>query len=181
MPDCWARTSFAAGRSCRCSAPARSRPRIGCPDGSDCECLPWRKTPPGAAMVREKLPTIQGVQSVKLNPATGSVLIVYREDQVRPELLFAAVVRLMNLDAELKRTPAAGRHAGIEGNPGQRESDGVRPDGRADRSLVGRAHSVGRHRHPKSVGTRDAGLSGGAHAGLVGPGLAAGRPAIVVA
>ncbi len=59
----------------------------------------------GAAMVREKLPTIEGVQSVKLNPATGSVLIVYRKDEVRPELLFAAVARLMNLDAELKRIP----------------------------------------------------------------------------
>ena len=59
----------------------------------------------GAALVREKLPTIHGVQSVKLNPATGSVLIVYREDEVRPELLFAAVVRLLNLDADLKRMP----------------------------------------------------------------------------
>jgi copper chaperone CopZ len=59
----------------------------------------------GAAVVQEKLPTLQGVQSVKVNPASGSVLIVYREDEVRPELLFAAVVRLMGLDAELKRTP----------------------------------------------------------------------------
>ncbi len=59
----------------------------------------------GAALVREKLPAIQGVQSVTLDPATGSVLIMYREDEVRPELLFAAVVRLMNLDAELKRMP----------------------------------------------------------------------------
>jgi copper chaperone CopZ len=59
----------------------------------------------GAARVREKLPAIQGVQSVRLNPATGSVLIVYRDGEVRPELLFAAVVRLMDLDAELKRTP----------------------------------------------------------------------------
>ncbi len=59
----------------------------------------------GAALLREKLPTLQGVQSVKLNPATGSVLIVYREDQAQPELLFAAVVRLMNLDAEWKRVP----------------------------------------------------------------------------
>jgi copper chaperone CopZ len=59
----------------------------------------------GAATLREKLPAIQGVQSVELDPATGSVLIVYREDQVRGELLFAAVVRLMNLDAELKRRP----------------------------------------------------------------------------
>jgi hypothetical protein len=59
----------------------------------------------GAARVLEKLPAIGGVQSVTLNPATCSVLIVYREDEVRPELLFAAVVRLMNLDAEFKRMP----------------------------------------------------------------------------
>jgi hypothetical protein len=59
----------------------------------------------GAARMREKLPAIQGVQSVQLNPATGSVLIEYRDGEVRPELLFAAVVRLMNLDNELKRLP----------------------------------------------------------------------------
>ena len=59
----------------------------------------------GAARLQEKLPTIEGVQSVKLNPATGSVLILYHEKDVRPELLFAAVVRLMGLDSELKRTP----------------------------------------------------------------------------
>ena len=135
----------------------------------------------GAAMVRKKLPTMQGVRSVKLDPATGSVLIAYREDQVQPELLFAAVVRLMNLEAELKRTAPAGRHSGIEGNPGPRQSDGVRPDRRTDRPLVGRAHSIGRRRHPKSIDTRDAGVSGGAHASLVGPGLAAGRPAVVAA
>ena len=77
-------------------------------------CIPGRvrfrvpslaKNAAGAAMVREKLPTIQGVQSVELDPATGSILIIYRENEVRPELLFAAVVRLMNLDAELKRLP----------------------------------------------------------------------------
>lgn len=59
----------------------------------------------GAALLQAKLPTIQGVQSVTLNPATGSVLIVYREEKVRPELLFAAVVRLMSLDAEWERMP----------------------------------------------------------------------------
>ena len=59
----------------------------------------------GATLVREKLPTIQGVQSVELNPPTGSVLVVYREGEVQPELIFAAVVRLLGLDAELRRTP----------------------------------------------------------------------------
>ena len=59
----------------------------------------------GAALVRQKLPTLPGVQSVELRPATGSVLIAYRQEEVRPELLFAAVVRLLNLDAELRRMP----------------------------------------------------------------------------
>jgi hypothetical protein len=59
----------------------------------------------GAALVRRKLPTIQGVESVQLNPATGSIVIKYREEEVRPELLFAAVVRLMKLDAEFEKTP----------------------------------------------------------------------------
>ena len=135
----------------------------------------------GAAMVREKLPTIQGVQSVKLNPATGSVLIVYREDEVRPELLFAAVVRLMNLDAELKRTPqpvVTRELREILGSVNRMVYD--RTGGLIDLWSAG-AHSVGRHRHPKTVGARDACLSGGAHACLVGHGLAAGRPAIVAA
>ena len=59
----------------------------------------------GAALVREKLPTIAGVKSVAINAATGSVLVSYRPGEVQPELLFAAVVRLLNLDAELKRVP----------------------------------------------------------------------------
>ncbi|MGO9109524.1 MAG: HMA2 domain-containing protein [Thermoguttaceae bacterium] len=61
--------------------------------------------PAGAGRVKEKLPTVRGVQSVELNPATGSVLIQYQDGEVQPELLFAAVVRLMDLDAELKHTP----------------------------------------------------------------------------
>jgi copper chaperone CopZ len=59
----------------------------------------------GAALVRRKLPAIGGVESVELRPATGSVLIAYRQAEVQPELLFAAVVRLLNLDAELQQVP----------------------------------------------------------------------------
>jgi hypothetical protein len=59
----------------------------------------------GAALVREKLPALPGVDNVEVKPATGSVLIRYRPGEVQPELLFAAVVRLLNLDAELKRIP----------------------------------------------------------------------------
>ena len=133
----------------------------------------------GAALVREKLPTIQGVQSVKLNPATGSVLIVYREDEVRPELLFAAVVRLMNLDAELKRMPqpvVTRELREILGSVNRMVYD--RTGGLIDLWSAGLIllAAIGIQR---AVGTRDAGVSGGAHACLVGLGLAAGRPAIV--
>ena len=104
-PDCWARTSFAAGRSCRCSARAPVQTAHWMPGRVRLRVPSLAENAAGAAAVREKLPTIQGVQSVKLNPASGSVLIVYRDDEVRPELLFAAVVRLMNLDAELNERP----------------------------------------------------------------------------
>ena len=33
------------------------------------------------------------------------MLVVYREGEVQPELIFAAVVRLLGLDAELRSTP----------------------------------------------------------------------------
>lgn len=59
----------------------------------------------GAAVIQQKLPTIQGVRSVQLDSNTGSVLVVYREEDVRPELLFAAIVRLLGLDEEVRRTP----------------------------------------------------------------------------
>ena len=48
---------------------------------------------------------MRGVDSVEVNRATGSVLITYREGEVTPELLFAAVVRLLGLDEEVKRPP----------------------------------------------------------------------------
>jgi copper chaperone CopZ len=59
----------------------------------------------GAKGLVERLPKVQGVESVEVNRATGSVLIRYREEEVTAELLFAAVVRLLGLDEELKRRP----------------------------------------------------------------------------
>jgi hypothetical protein len=58
-----------------------------------------------AALLREKLPALQGVTSVDVTPATGSVLIRYEADRVQPQLLFAATVRLLGLEEELKQTP----------------------------------------------------------------------------
>jgi hypothetical protein len=57
-----------------------------------------------AALLQNKLPTLQGVESVDVNTQTGSVLIHYQEEQVKPELLFAALVRLLGLEKELEKT-----------------------------------------------------------------------------
>jgi hypothetical protein len=57
------------------------------------------------ALLQERLSQLEGVQSVAVTAQTGSVLIEYREGRVRAELLFAATVRLLGLDAELARTP----------------------------------------------------------------------------
>jgi len=56
-------------------------------------------------VVAEKLGAIDGVSDIAVSGATGSVLIAYREETVKPELLFAALVRLLGFDAELDRTP----------------------------------------------------------------------------
>jgi copper chaperone CopZ len=58
-----------------------------------------------AGNLRERLSSVEGVREVDVNPATGSVLIQYRGGIVRPELLFAATVRLAGLDKELEQTP----------------------------------------------------------------------------
>lgn len=58
-----------------------------------------------ACFLQDKLVTLDGVQSVEVRPVTGSVLICFREPLVQPELLFAAIVRLMGFEGEIKRTP----------------------------------------------------------------------------
>ncbi len=58
-----------------------------------------------ADLLQEKLSTLEGVQKVEVTPVTGSVLIDYRDGIVQPELLFAAVVRLLGLEKDLQKTP----------------------------------------------------------------------------
>lgn len=57
------------------------------------------------SLIEEKLGQIESVESVKITASTGSLLIQYDEKQVEPELLYAAVVRLLGLERELERTP----------------------------------------------------------------------------
>ena len=59
----------------------------------------------GAVRLGERLPGIAGVEAVHIHRETGSVLIHYRGDEVRPELLFAAVVRLLGFEDDIARPP----------------------------------------------------------------------------
>ncbi len=60
----------------------------------------------GVGLLEQKLPTLPGVRRVEIHRATGSLLIDYAPDEVQPELLFAAAVRLLGLDDQLTSTPS---------------------------------------------------------------------------
>lgn len=48
---------------------------------------------------------IKGVKWIDSNKITGSVLIYYEENIIQPDLLFAALIRLLGLDEELQKAP----------------------------------------------------------------------------
>jgi copper chaperone CopZ len=57
--------------------------------------------------VKQKLNKIEGVSKAETNAVTGSVLIHFDEKKLQPELLFSALIRLLNLEKELERVPPA--------------------------------------------------------------------------
>jgi hypothetical protein len=59
-----------------------------------------------ARQLRDKLPTLEGIVAAELDETSGSVLVKYRDGSVTPELLYAAIVRLLGLDDLLRRTPS---------------------------------------------------------------------------
>ena len=61
----------------------------------------------GSNQVEKQIQQVEGVDSVKANKISGSVIICYQADKIVPELLFAALIRLLGLEEELERTPPA--------------------------------------------------------------------------
>ena len=59
----------------------------------------------GKHHVEAQLQRIEGVDSIQVSRISGSVVIVYQPDKITPELLFAALIRLLGLEKELERTP----------------------------------------------------------------------------
>jgi len=48
---------------------------------------------------------LRGIESAAASPVSGSVLLRYDENEVKPEILFGAVVKLLGLEQELERVP----------------------------------------------------------------------------
>jgi hypothetical protein len=61
--------------------------------------------PAQAEQLQSRMAALEGVERVVSSPTTGSETIEYREKLVRPELLFAAVVRLLGLEKEMEKPP----------------------------------------------------------------------------
>jgi hypothetical protein len=73
--------------------------------------------PEGCRNLAARFSNLQGIQAAEANPVTGSVLVHYDEQVVRPELIFGAVVKLLGLEEELERvpTPVLTRELGLLG------------------------------------------------------------------
>ena len=64
-----------------------------------------KKNIKGEQFLNEQLPKIKGIKSIQINTITGSVLIHFSEEDIQPELLFTALIRLLGLEKELEKTP----------------------------------------------------------------------------
>lgn len=53
----------------------------------------------------ENLQKIKGVNSVEVNLISGSVLVSYQPQAIAPEILFTAIIKLLDLESEFLRTP----------------------------------------------------------------------------
>ncbi len=60
-----------------------------------------------AARIDGAMRRIQGVHGVEINPVSGSVLIEFDPERLEAEILFAALIRLLGLEKELKKTPVS--------------------------------------------------------------------------
>ena len=53
------------------------------------------------------LQRIQSVEAVRVSPVTGSVILCYDPEAISPELLVAAIIKLLGLETELDRAPSS--------------------------------------------------------------------------
>ncbi len=65
------------------------------------------------ADLRKQLVKVEGVQEVRCTTTTGSVLVLYDAHKLRADLLYTILIRLLDLEEELHRTPPSAIGNGI--------------------------------------------------------------------
>jgi hypothetical protein len=61
--------------------------------------------PDAAAEVRNRLRRLEGVRSADASHVTGSLLLRYDSTRLEPEIVLAAVIRLLGLEDQIERAP----------------------------------------------------------------------------
>ncbi len=55
--------------------------------------------------LKRRLAHLNGVKEVEVSSISGSVCLRFAEDRLKPELLLAAIIRLLGLERQLERAP----------------------------------------------------------------------------
>ena len=70
--------------------------------------------PAGAEQMKAQLLSTGAVRSVTIEPRIGSVLVVYDETQVEAAVLEGAIIKLMNLDAQISAKSSCRMEEGLK-------------------------------------------------------------------
>lgn len=60
---------------------------------------------PEGEVLKRQLARLNGVVGVEVNSISGSICLRFDDDRLKPELLLAAIIRLLGLEREIERAP----------------------------------------------------------------------------
>ena len=82
-----------------------------------------------AAQLQKSLASLEGVRAVEVSSVSGSLLVHFAPDRVKPDMLLGAAIRLLGLERDVQRPPPSHigegiRHAGESLNHAIHEQTG---------------------------------------------------------
>lgn len=66
-----------------------------------------------AEQLEKTLGRLAGVRAVEVSSVSGSLIVAFAPDRLKPDLLFAAVIRLLGLERDIERAPPSAIGKGI--------------------------------------------------------------------
>ena len=67
-----------------------------------------------AEQLQKTFGKLEGIRTVEVNPVSGSVLLQFAPDRVKPDMLLAAAIRLLGLEKDIQRPPRSYLGEGIQ-------------------------------------------------------------------